>query len=93
MCSSDLALPSPAKERKQAQDNLAQHHAQCEDVEITKEVLDKEAKLQQIFHKACLSEEEHWRLKSRTLWLKAGDINLAFFHKQAQARKSFNSIA
>eukprot|EP00253_Pinus_taeda_P015541 PITA_15541 len=55
------SLPSPAKERKQAQDNLAHHHAQSEDAKITKEVLDKEAELQQIFHKACLSEEEHWR--------------------------------
>eukprot|EP00253_Pinus_taeda_P028778 PITA_28778 len=87
------SLPSPAKERKQAQDNLAQYHAQNEDAEITKEVLDKEAELQQIFHKACLSEEEHWRQKSRSLWLKAGDRNSTFFHKQSQARKSFNSIA
>eukprot|EP00253_Pinus_taeda_P029823 PITA_29823 len=87
------SLPSPTKERKQAQDILAQHHAQREDAEITKEVLDKEAELQQIFHKACLSEEEHWRQKSRSLWLKAGDRNTAFFHKQAQVRKSFNSIA
>eukprot|EP00253_Pinus_taeda_P008466 PITA_08466 len=63
------------------------------DAKITKEVLDKEAELQQIFHKAFLSEEEHWRQKSRSLWFKAGDRNSAFFHKQAQARKSFNSIA
>jgi hypothetical protein len=55
--------------------------------------LDKEAELQQSFHKSCLSEEENWRQKSRSLWLKAGDKNTAFFHKQAQARKSFNSIA
>jgi len=53
------SLPSPANERKQAHDRLAQHHAQSEDVEITKEVLDKEAQLQQTFHKSCLSEEEH----------------------------------
>jgi exonuclease III len=87
------SLPSPSKERRQAQDILAQHHAQSEDVEITKEVLDKEAELQQSFHKACLLEEEHWRQKSRSLWLKAGDRNTAFFHTQAQARKSYNSIA
>jgi hypothetical protein len=87
------SLPSPSQERRKAQDILAQHHAQSEDVEITKEVLDKEAELQQSFHKACLLEEEHWRQKSRSLWLKAGDRNTTFFHKQAQARKSYNSIA
>ena len=75
------SLPSPENERKEAQDRLAQHHAQSEDVEITKEVLDKEAELQQTFHKAYLSEEEHWRQKYRSLWLKAGDRNSAFFHK------------
>lgn len=70
------SLPSPAKERKQAQDNLAHHNAQSEDAKITKEVLDKEAELQHIFHKACLSEEEHWKQKSRSLWLTAVDRNI-----------------
>ena len=66
---------------------------QLEDAEITKEALDKEAHLQQKFHKACLAEEEYWRQKSRSLWLKAGDRNSSFFHKQAQARKCSNSIS
>jgi hypothetical protein len=60
---------------------------------ITREILDKEVQLQQQYHKACLAEEETWRIKSRCLWLKAGDRNSSFFHKQAQARKCFNSIA
>eukprot|EP00253_Pinus_taeda_P009304 PITA_09304 len=60
--------------------------------EITNEELEKEAKLQQNFHKACLAEEEYWRLNSRSLWLKSGDRNSSFFHKQAQARKGRNSI-
>jgi len=60
---------------------------------VTEELLDQEAHLQQCLHKACLVEEENWRLKSRNLWLKAGDKNTAFFHKQAQARKCFNTIS
>lgn len=43
--------------------------------------------------KASLAEEEYWRLKSHSLWLKVGDRNSSFFHKQAQARKCLNSIS
>jgi hypothetical protein len=40
-----------------------------------------------------LSEEQYWRHKSSSICLKAGDRNTSFFHKQAQARRSFNSIS
>ena len=55
--------------------------------------MDREAELQQKYHKACLSEEEYWRQKSRSIWLKVGDRNTSFFHKQAQVRRNFNSIS
>jgi hypothetical protein len=87
------SLPNPANERKKIQRILENHHLQAETADITKEILDKEAQLQQNYHKACLAEEEYWRLKSRSLWLKAGDRNSSFFHKQAQARKCTNSIS
>eukprot|EP00253_Pinus_taeda_P029550 PITA_29550 len=72
---------------------LERQHLFIETVEITKEELEKEAKLQQIFHKACLAEEEFRRLKSRSLWLKSGDRNTSFLHKQTQARKGRNTIS
>jgi len=37
-------------------------------------------------------EEEHWRLKSRSLWLKNRDSNTSFFHKQAQQWRKQNTI-
>ena len=87
------SLPNPAVERKKIQECLKIHQTRSEDEEITKEILVKEADLQQKLHKASLAEEEYWRVKSRCLWLKAGDRNSSFFHKQAQAWKSFNSIS
>lgn len=78
---------------KKIQHMLEVHQLQAETTDITKEILDKEALFQQNYHKACLAEEEYWRLKSRSLWLKAGDRNSSFFHKQAQARKCTNSIS
>lgn len=85
-------LPNPAVERKKIQSVLESQHLHLETAEITKDELEKEAKLQQSFHKACLVEEEYWRLKSRSLWLKSSDKNSSFFHKQTQARKGCNSI-
>ena len=38
-------------------------------------------------------EEEYWRLKSRSTWLKAGDRNTSFFHKQCRVRISQNHIS
>jgi len=38
-------------------------------------------------------EEEHLKLKSRILWLKVGDKNSSFFHRQCKARLSRNHIS
>lgn len=38
------------------------------------------------------NEEISWRQKSRTLWLKEGDMNTKFFHKMANAHKRYNNI-
>lgn len=86
------SLPNPTVERKKLQEHLEIHQLNSENEEIIKEILEKGADLQQKLLKASLAEEEYWRIKSRRLWLKAGDRNTSFFHKQAQARKNSNSI-
>ena len=60
---------------------------------IIEEVIEQESHLQQSYHRACLAEEEFWRLKSCNLWLEAGDRNTAFFHKQTLEWKCHNSIS
>jgi hypothetical protein len=37
-------------------------------------------------------EENYWRQKSRILWLKEGDRNTTYFHKQAEARKQYKVV-
>lgn len=76
-------LSKPDIERKTIKVSLATHQTHMENAIVTEELLDQEAHLQQCYHKACLAEEEYRRLKSQNLWLKAGDRNTAFFHKQA----------
>ena len=39
------------------------------------------------------NEQEYWRLKSRSLWLKVGDINTSYFHRQFRSRLSRNHIS
>lgn len=42
--------------------------------------------------KILLDPEETWRLRSREIWLHAGDGNTKFLHKYANKRKSSNTI-
>lgn len=85
-------LPNPTDERKMAHASLEKHQLQMEEEDPSEDSIAKEGNLQQNFHKACLQEEEYWRQKSRSLWLKARDRNTSSFHKQAQSRRSFNTI-
>eukprot|EP00253_Pinus_taeda_P001568 PITA_01568 len=57
-------------------------------LESKKKIVDLEKHKNQIL----LAKEEEWRLKSRAIWLKAGEENTSFFHNYAKGRKSANTI-
>jgi hypothetical protein len=86
-------LGSPMDERKRIQKTLERHQSIMEEAQVTQELLNRESELQRKYHKSCREEEIYWRVKSRALWLQDGDKNTTFFHKQAQARKNYNSIS
>jgi hypothetical protein len=71
---------------------LESHQLHMKSAPVTPAKLNDEVELQKKLHKALKKEEEYWRVKSRSLWLQAGDKNTSFFHKQAESRKNHNSI-
>ena len=61
--------------------------------QIDEEDLKKEIRLQNDLHVSYMQEVDMWRQKARCRWLKDGDRNTAFFHKQAEARKNFKTVS
>eukprot|EP00253_Pinus_taeda_P033452 PITA_33452 len=63
-----------------------------EDGYISQACKDRILHLENLQNKILLDKEEEWRLKSRAIWLKAGDENTSFFHNYSKGRKSANTI-
>jgi hypothetical protein len=85
-------LKSPSAQRMEAQQHLEVYQLKMEEGNISPDKLEKETDLHRKLHTTCREEEEYWRQKSRSLWLKDGDKNTSFFHKQAEAKKNYNSV-
>lgn len=86
-------LPNPSsQQRKDEVQQLETLQIGMESLHITPEILNKEVAYRRNIHQAFRREEEYWRLKSCSLWLKAGDRNTSFFHRQYKARLSRNHI-
>jgi hypothetical protein len=82
----------PHQERLEKAETLSGIQQILEEEEVTEMLLIQEKEAYQQLHYSLRREEEHWRLKSRSLWLKAGDSNTSFFHKQAQNRRKKNTV-
>jgi hypothetical protein len=85
-------LSSPTSEKIHIQNSLDHLQHALEDSPPNQDSLTQEVVLQKSLHQAYRTEEDYWRVKSRNLWLQAGDKNTTFFHKQVEARKNFNTV-
>eukprot|EP00253_Pinus_taeda_P019238 PITA_19238 len=84
---------TPTEQRKEAVQALQNLQTEMENIDINADLMEKETKAQCSAHHTFRKEEEYWRLKSRSLWLKAGDRNTSYFHRQFRARVIRNHIA
>ena len=76
----------------QLQFGLETLHSKMEKEEIIPLFIIQEKELNLKILNTTRCEEEELRVKSRKVWLKGGDINTYYFHKQTNARLSFSMI-
>eukprot|EP00253_Pinus_taeda_P011429 PITA_11429 len=86
-------MHTPTEQRKESVQALQNLQTEMENIDITADLLEKETKAQCSAHHTFRKEKEYWRLKSRSLWLKVGDRNTSYFHRQYRARLTRNHIA
>ena len=84
---------TPTSSRQEKVIELTDIQLGMEECEITKSQLALEQSAQINTFQSFRQEEEFLRLKSRSLWLQAGDKNTTFFHRQCRARLSRNHIS
>ena len=88
-----IVKKTPSSNRKEKVFELPEFQFEMEENDITISRLAHERSAQLISFQVFRQEEEALRLKSRGLWLKAGDKKSAFFHRQCRARLSRNHIS
>eukprot|EP00253_Pinus_taeda_P025433 PITA_25433 len=84
-----------SSERKKRSDLLSEierWHKEKEKSQPTTDDIEKEKSMFMELYRQNRIEEEDQRLKSRCLWLKAGDKNTSFFHNNVKTRRARNQI-
>lgn len=76
---------TPTSQRREATNQLEELQLGLEEKDISPMDLDNEKSAQRKAYSSFRNEEEYWRLKSCSLWLKAGDKNTTYFHRQYRA--------
>ena len=86
-------IKTPTTQRKETTQILENLQIDFEKNDITRADLEEEQVAQAKTFLSFHQEEEFLRLKSRCLWLKAGDHNTSYFHRQCRIRLSKNHIS
>eukprot|EP00253_Pinus_taeda_P033267 PITA_33267 len=87
-----VSYKEPEKIKKKLQQDLDEIQTQIEHHGLTHQLKNKEWEAQGQLMRIKREEEIKWRIKSRQVWLKEGDKNTAYFHKQATVRKVRNNV-
>lgn len=86
------SMQTPTRQRKEAVLQLEGIQFEMEEKDLSPTDLANEKSAQRNAYYSFRNEKKHWRLKSRSLWLKSGDRNTTYFHRQCRARLSRNHI-
>eukprot|EP00253_Pinus_taeda_P004290 PITA_04290 len=73
--------------------DLEELQKKIEAVGLSQQDKESEKTLYSQLSQTLRDEEAKWRLKSRQLWLRDGDKNTSYFHKQATVRKARNTVS
>eukprot|EP00253_Pinus_taeda_P022073 PITA_22073 len=87
-----ISYKEPERVKKNLQQELDKIQIQIEQQGLTAQLKKEEWEAQGQLMRIKREEETKWRTKSRQLWLKEGDKNTAYFHKQATVRMIRNNV-